>query len=1069
MVRKFVLSLIVVLGLTLSGFAQNKQVSGSVIDEKGEPIYLATLYVEGTTIGTTTDADGRFSISVPADGVISASYMGYATQSVPVAGNSNFDFVLVPDATALEDVVIVAFGTAKKEAFTGSAKVVESDDISKVQSSNVANALVGRVSGVQTSSSSGNLGSAPSIRVRGFSSINASQDPLWVVDGVPYSGDLNNLNTADIESMTVLKDAASNALYGSRGANGVIMVTTKKAKHGEAVVTFDGKIGVNSKATKTYDVISDPGQYYETHYTALYNEALSRLGNAAQAYAEVSSRLTGNGDGGLGYNVYTVPSGENLIGTNGRLNPNATLGAYVTNKNDETYYITGDDWMDEAYTTGIRQEYNVSVSASNERGSFYGSVGYLDNNGIIKGSTFERLTARLRADYQAKDWLKVGGNMSYTNFNSSAGNSNEGASGSTANIFAFASNIAPIYPVYLRDANGEVMYDANGWKMYDFGNGDNNGLTRAVMVNSNALQTSWLDQQLSEGNAFTASGFADFFLAKGLKFTVNGNSTIDETRFTSISNQFYGQFEPTGGNVTVAHQRSMDINLQQLLTYNFSIGDSNFDALIGHEYNNSKITYVGASKSNMFSYDNFELDGAVVDAQMATSYTSEYNTEGYFARMQYDLRDKYYASASFRRDASSRFHPDHRWGNFWSVGGAWIMSRENFLAGNENWLDMLKFKLSYGSQGNDGIGSYRYTDTYTLENNDGEIAIVFGTKGNENITWETNTNFNTGFEFSMLQSRFGGNVDFFSRKTSDMLFFFPVPSSLGYSGYYDNVGDMMNYGLEVELYTDIIRTENFRWSFDINASLVKNKLTHLSEANKSYSIDGYEGFISSDYYYAEGLPLYSFYMREYAGVDQTTGEALYYYDVEGADGTVTREKTTDYANADRYLVGGAMPDVYGGFSTSVSAYGFDATIAFTYQIGGQVYDGGYASYMASPVATQLGNNYHTDILDSWTPENSDSDIPRFFYSDQYGTSLSTRFLTDASYLNISNINVGYTIPQHITKTYGVTSLRLYVACDNVAYWSQRQGLDPRFSFSGSTNNSNYAPIRTISGGINLVF
>ncbi len=397
------------------------------------------------------------------------------------------------------------------------------------------------------------------------------------------------------------------------------------------------------------------------------------------------------------------------------------------------------------------------------------------------------------------------------------------------------------------------------------------------------------------------------------------------------------------------------------------------------------------------------------------------------------------------------------------------MSREDFMSGSEGWLDMLKYKASYGSQGNDGIGDYLYTDTYYLANNDGEIAIVFNSKGNENITWETNTNFNTGFEFSMFQGRFGGNVDYFTRKTTDMLFFFPVPSSLGYTGYWDNVGDMMNYGLEVELYADIIRTENFRWSFDINASLVKNKVTYLSDSNKSYSIDGYDGFISGNYYYAEGLPLYSFYLREYAGVDQSTGEALYYKDVENADGSISREKTTDYTSADSYLVGSAMPDVYGGFSTSISAYGFDASIAFTYQIGGLVYDSGYASYMSSPIATSTGGNYHKDILDSWTPDNTDSDIPRLYYTDIYGTATSSRFLTDASYLNISNINVGYTLPQHITKSYGVNSLRIYVACDNVAYWSQRQGLDPRYSFSGSTNNNNYAPIRTISGGINLVF
>ncbi len=1071
MVRKFILSFIAVLAVTLSSMAQNKQISGSVLDDTGAPVYGATVIIEGTHTGTTTSADGKFSLSVPESANISVEFIGFQTQIIPVAGQKEFDIMLVHEATEMDDVIVVAFGTAKKEAFTGSAKVLESDDIGKVQSSNVANALTGRVSGVQTTNSSGSLGSSPSIRVRGFGSINADQSPLWIVDGVPYSGDLNNLNTADIESMTVLKDAASNALYGSRGANGVIMVTTKKAKFGEAVINFDARVGVNSKATKTYEVITDPGEYYETHYKALYNEAYDRLGSTSLAHNEAIGRLTNSGDGGLGYNIYTVPSGETLIGSNGKLNPNATLGNTVTGKDGNDYYLTSDNWMDEAYQTGIRQEYNLSVSASNDRSSFFASVGYLDNQGIIQDSSLERLTGRLKADYQAKDWLKVGGNMSYTNFNSSAGNSSadEGSSSSTANIFAFASTIAPIYPVYLRDGDGNIMVDSNGWQMYDYGNGDNNGMTRPTLQDSNALQTSWLNKSLGDGNAFSASGYADVMLAPALKFTANASTTIDESRFTTSYNQFYGQFASSGGSITVSTQRTQDYNLQQLLSYNFDVKGSSFDVLVGHEYSREYLAYLTGSKSNMFSYDNLELSGAVVDSQSASSFTGDYNTEGYFARMQFESASKYYASASFRRDASSRFHPDHRWGNFWSVGGAWIMSKESFLEGNESWLDNLKYKFSYGSQGNDGIGDYvynrynLYTDLYTLANNDGEIAISFATKGNEDITWETNANLNTGFEFSMFQGRFGGNIDYFNRKTTDMLFYFSVPSSLGYSGYYDNVGDMVNSGFEVELYTDIIRTQNVRWSFDINMSFIKNKITYLAEANKTYSIDGHDGYVSGNYFVAEGLPLHTFYTYEYAGVDKSTGEALYYYDNE--DGT--RSTTTEYAEADRYIQGTAMPDVYGGFSTSVAAYGFDASIAFTYQIGGLVYDSAYQSFMSSPTSSSLGTNYHVDLADAWSEDNTDSDIPRFYYTDT--TDSSSRFLTDASYLNISNINVGYTLPQDFTKGYGINSFRIYLACDNVAYWSQRQGLDPRYSFSGSTTNSSYAPIRTISGGINVIF
>ncbi len=1071
MVRKIVLSLIVVLGVTLSSFAQNKQISGSVFDATGAPVLGAAVTVENNTAnGVSTDANGKFAMSVPADAVICVSSLGYVTQQRAVQDAKDFNFVLAQDATALDDVVVVAFGTAKKEAFTGSAKVVESEEISKVQTTSVANALIGRVAGVQTTSSSGSLGSSATIRIRGFGSINASNNPLWVVDGVPYDGDLNMINTSDIESMTVLKDAASNALYGSRGANGVIMVTTKKAKRGEARVTFDAKVGVNAKATQNYDVITDAGEYYEMHYSALKNSRTNAGYSDAEAHTWAASNLTGDSNGGLGYNVFNVPEGEYLIGSNGKLNPNAAYGNLVTGADGNEYLLTGDNWMDEAYMTGIRQEYTVTVSAANDRASFYGSMGYLDNKGIIEKSYYQRLTGRLKADYQAKNWLKVGANMAYTNYTSSDGNDEEGESGSSANVFAYTS-IAPIYPVYIRDGEGNVMIDEYGYQMYDYGDAANYPNYRSYLQGSNALQGAWLDESLYEGNAMNATTFADFTITDGLVFTVNGGMSMDQYDYTSLASPYYGQFAPTGGYIWKSHNNSMSYNTQQLLNYNKSVGDHTFGLLLGHEYNASTFKTIYGTTSNVFSTGNLELSGAVVDGQGAGSYTSEYNTEGYFARAQYDYQSKYFLSGSFRRDASSYFAPQNRWGNFWSVGGAWILSKEDFLADTSDWLDMLKYKISYGSQGNDGIGSYKYTDTYSLGNNDGEIAVLFSSKGNEDITWETNANFNTGVEFALFKGRFGGNVDYFYRKTTDMLTYFSVPSSLGYSGYYDNVGDMVNKGLEIELYVDIIKTKDLTWSFDINASFIKNEITYIAEKNKTINVEGYDGYYAGTYFYGEGASLYTRYMPTYAGVDQSTGLSMWYVNEVDDEGNETGNKTTttSYSEADYYLQDTSIPDVYGGFSTSVSYKGFDASIAFTYQIGGTVYDSGYAKYMTSPISSSVGYNYHVDLYDSWTPENTDTDIPRFSYQDTYSTSTSSRFLESASYLNISNINVGYTLPQDLTKSFGVNSFRVYLACDNVAYISARQGLDPRYSFTGSSNYSTYAPIRTISGGITLEF
>ena len=1065
MVRKIVLSLIAVFVFLAYATAQNRQISGTVSDANGHPVAGATVIVDGTSLGTTTNTAGEYTLSAPVNGTLVVTFVGFEPQQLPIAGKTRINVTMKEDAQAIDDVIVVAFGTAKKEAFTGSAAVIKSDEIAKVQTSNVATALVGRVAGVQTSSTSGDLGKPPSIRVRGFGSINAGKEPLWIVDGMPYEGDLNNLNTNDIESMTVLKDAASNALYGARGANGVIMVTTKKAKSGDAVVTIDAKWGVNSKALEEYDVITSPAQYYETHFKALYGY-YAQTNPAAKAYALASSGLTSNGTGGLGYNVYTVPEGQALIGTNGKLNPNATLGRKII-YNGQEYWLTPDDWIDEAYQSAFRQEYNVNISGATERSSFYASLGYLDNTGIIKSSALERYTARLKADYQAKKWLKVGGNMSYAHFSNSNGNSNEGSASSTANIFAFSAQMPPIYPVYIRDGSGRIMVDDNGYQMYDYGDKGNAGLTRPLLPGANGLQTSWLNKKKAEGNAFSGSGFVDISLYKGLKLTVNGSTNIDETRTTYLNNQYYGQFAEAGGTISKYHTRDIAYNLQQILNYNETFGKHNVGLMVGHEYYQKKYYYLSGTKSKLFSYDNEELGGAVVDGAGAHSYIDDYNSEGYFMRAQYDYAGRYFVSGSYRRDASSRFHPDHRWGNFWSVGAAWLLNQENWF--DAPWVNLLKLKASYGSQGNDNIGNYLYTDTYSIENNNGEIAVLFGQKGNPNITWETNTNLNIGTEFGFWNNRLSGSVDFFNRKTSDMLFAFSVPSSLGYSSYYANVGDMVNRGVEVELNADLIRTKNVLWSFNLNLTHVKNEVTYLAPEHKSTTVEGYKGYIDGSYFVGEGLPLYTYYLRSYAGVDPETGASLWYKDVKGDDGKITRTKTSDYTSATRYLHDSAIPSVYGGFSTSVSAYGVDFSISFNYQIGGKVYDSGYASFMSSPYGTTVGTNYHKDILKAWTPENKGSDIPRLQYGDQYTTSVSDRFLTDASYLNISNINVGYTLPSKITQKFGVQKLRVYLACDNVVYWSKRQGLDPRYSFTGATNFSNYSPIRTISGGVTVQF
>ena len=942
-------------------------------------------------------------------------------QEQKVAVKPNVTVYLKSNTELLDEVMVVAYGTAKKSAFTGSASTVKSEEIGKIQSSNVANALSGKVSGVQLNNASGQPGATtPTIRIRGIGSINAGNDPLVILDGVPYDGDMNNISSQDIESMTVLKDAASNALYGARGANGVIIITTKKGNSGKATVTVDAKWGSNSKGVQDYNVITNPAQYYEVYYGSLKNYFMNARGmSAADAHYNAASNMVNPSSSNtytLGYNVYKVPDGQFLIGSNGKLNPNATLGNVVS-YGGQDYLLMPDNWMDEVYNHGLRQEYNVSVSAGTDKSSFYASVSYLNNEGISVNSDFERLTGRLKADYQVKDWLKVGANMAYTHFNSNS-LGEDGSSASSGNVFAIASYIAPIYPFYMRNEQGQVMTDQYGNTMYDYGAGANAGLVRPFLSNANAYAANKMDENNAEGNAMMASGFAEIRFLKDFKFSWNSSVNLDETRQTGFTNPYYGQYASQNGMLYKYHTRSLSYNHQQLLNWKHNFNGHNVEVMLGHEAYRDKYYYLYGSRTNMFDPTNHELSGAITD-NGTDSYTTDYNTEGYFGRVLYDFAEKYFVSASYRRDASSRFHPDNRWGNFWSAGAAWIISKEDFF--DVEWIDLLKLKASYGSQGNDNIGNYLYVNTYDIVNSAGNPAAVPATMGNKDITWETNGNFNAGVEFELFDARLNGSVEYFLRKTTDMLFSFPLAPSFGYSSYFANIGDMRNMGVEVELNATPIKMNDLTWELRLNLTHYKNKISYLPEQRKTMELDGHRGFSSGNYFYGEDLPLYTFRMQKYAGVDEE-GNPLYYMNVTQKDGSITRETTTNYAQADYYNCGTALPDVYGGFGTTLTYKGFDVSVDFNYQIGGQVYDSDYASLMGAPSSGGRGRNWHADILNAWTPENTQTNIPRLQYNDQYTASTSDRFLTNASYLSLQNVNVGYTLPSSWTRNVGIDKI-----------------------------------------------
>ena len=1059
-------------------------VSGTVTSEDdGEPVVGAAVKVEGTNTGTVTDVDGHFQLNAPAGAKLVVSYLGMKPQTVKAGGNMKV--VLVNDNKTLDEVMVVAYGKQKKSSFTGSAAEIKSDKLADRQVANLTQALSGEVAGVQVTVPSGKPGETASVRIRGIGSFSSSNAPLYVVDGVPYDGDISAINPNDIASLTVLKDAAANALYGARGANGVILVTTKSGKTGEAQVTFDAKIGHESRAVSNYDVIKSPATYMEKAYEAIYNSGIGQGLTAEQANQYANRILPTNGDGGVGYTIFTVPDGESLIGMDGKINPKATLGY-----KDSNYTYLPDNWYNEVYNkSNVRQEYNATVSGKGEKISYFTSAGYLNDEGVVKNSGFERFTTRSKVDYQVKPWLKLTSNVAYTHYNSSYSvtNKNDWNSTSSANIFYVANFMSPIYPLYVRDANGNIMKDGNGFTMYDYGDGK--GLTdyagnRTFMSGSNPASSGQLDKNKYSADVLSGRWGAEFDIYDGLTFNYNLGLDIDHTNRSTLYNAFYGQYAGMGGSIYKYAYTTKAINHQFLLNYSHDFGKHSVTALLGHERYDFMTSELYGNKNKLYFPDVMELDNALKTPTTSSS-TDRYSTRGWFGRVQYNYDEKYFASVSYRRDGSSRFAKDSRWGDFGSVGAAWVISKEAFMQPTEDWLTFLKYKISYGVQGNDNLllqGSsspnyYPYEDIYRVVNLNDEAATALYVKGNPDITWETSYSFNTGFDFNFWNGKLSGSVEYYNRTTDDLLYYMPVAVSNGYAYFPKNVGKVRNFSFEFDLNSDVYKTKDITVSLYANATTMTNRIEKLAPELKGRWIDGTS-------LYREGGSMYNYYMRKFAGVytgsdaDKASlvdgeaaekGQALYYVDQTDANGKVTGvKKTANWATATQYELGDRLPDVYGGFGVKVAAYGFDFSICTSYQLGGKCRDWGYQSLMHAGSANDAGSGWHKDILNSWSEKNPNSNIPRVDSDDQYANATSDRFLVSSNYLDIDNISFGYNFPRTWVNRIGLKGLRLYFTADNVALFAKRKGLDPRQSYSSATG-MNYSALRTVSGGVTVKF
>ena len=1102
-------------------------VKGTVISaDDGEPLPGAAVKVLGQKTGTTTNMDGQFTIQVPAEGArLEFSHIGMLPRVIKA--RNGMQIALDTDNQLLDEVMVIGYGTTKRSTFTGSAVEIKSEDIANHVSATATGALVGKVAGIQATGVGAGPGSAPTIRIRGFGSFNASQTPLYVIDGVPMVQGLATVNPNDIESMSVLKDASATAIYGSRGANGVILITTKKARgKQDAEVTFDAKWGSNSRLIPQYDVISDPGQYYETQFASLYNWRKLTGSSDQDAYRWANANLYNSSNGGLGYQVYTVPEGQNLIGTNGKLNPNATLGY-----SDGEYYYTPDDWYNSAYHHTFRQEYNASVSGGSDRLSYYAGVGYLNDGGPVDNSKYERYTGRTNVEYRAKKWLTLNTNMAYTHGISESPYYTD-TYGSSGSLFYVTNSIGPIYPMYVRNADGSLKVE-NGVQIYDRGQ---TNFSRPSIV-GNAVGDNAYDRRKTFSDVFTGMWKATVTPIEGLNISAQLSAQSINSRQNILYSRF-GSDAADDGAAEVTHSRAFDVNQQYMANYTKTFAEKhNLGILIGYEQEKRVDQDFSGSNDHLFNPYIGELDNAKAHKnEDVSSSTDRLMRQGIIGRVSYDYAERYFFDADFRRGASSIFAPGHRWGNFGGFGLGWQINKEAFMKDVE-WVDLLKAKVSFGANGNDGgMGWHPYADTYVTSYNEetGEYSINLGAKGNEDLTWEKKKMWNFGLDFSLFKYRLNGTLEVYTGRTTDLLYtrILPLSSGIKANNYSANVGTLLNRGVELSLNGDIFRTKDIKWN--VNVAFGHNHNEFLEIDPKDDAAGGIKG---GNRIIRVGGSITEAYMLKYAGTYNGSytgdafavnkwdynfqdGQALYWKEelmmqpvlvpqldekgneMKAADGSTVMTNKLDAQGrivyeqvldadgnpvktgreivvnsidqADKFDLGDIQPKVIGGFGTTFEAYGIDLSAQFSFQLGGKTYDGGYAQLMNNGL--NKGQNMHKDLLDAWSTDNPNSDIPRLSYGDNDAISQSAidRYLTNSNYLSLNNLTVGYTFPKKWMQKLQVRSLRVYFGGENLFLLTARKGFDPRTtsgigSYTDGAGNGLYATMRTVTAGIQLKF
>jgi len=1011
-----ILSILLLMGgLTL--FAQTRQVSGTVISaEDNQPIPGVSVYVKGTTVGTITNINGEYTLDVPSNATdLVFSFVGMKSLELPITGPV-INATLEPDVLGLEEVLVIAYGRIRKESLTGSASVIDSKAIESRSLSSVAQVLTGSAPGVV------------------------------VLDGAEYSGSMSSINPMDIESITILKDASSTALYGSRAANGVIIITTKKGKKGGEFlqVNFKAQGGLIDHALPYYPSVN-AFDYYELQAEAFaqsryWSGADATIEDArAYAYENIYSQLR--------YNPFVGTPNDEIVGSDGKINPNAKIG------------FPDLDWYEAAKQTGYRQNYDLSLSGGSSKTSYYYSLGYLDERGYTIQSDFERLNTRFNIDYTVKDWLQIGANIYASLVNSDIGTSN---SATYANPFRNARMTAPIYPVFLVDqATGEYLLDGAGQKQYDDG-----GLySRPINQGRNAIaELNWNSDDYKRNNMGNRV-FATFSILDGLSATINASADIQNYQYKGYENPKIGDGAPTARMDESRYTRT-SVNFNQLINYEKTFnGVHNISALIGHESYSRKYTYQRGFKNQFIVTGIYELNN-FVNTSTNTSYTTDKRTEGYLGRLKYNYDNRYYVEGSYRRDGSSAFHEDVRWGNFYSVGGSWRISEEQFMK-SVDWVNNLKIRASYGEVGNDNIGSYGYQALYETYPNATSPGLRWSTVGNTALTWEVNRTFDVALEFSLF-NRLNGSVEWYDRRSDELLYEMPLPSSMGLLDQPRNIAALYNRGVEINLNGDLIRTKEFRWNMSLMGATNKNEITSIPEP-----------FVTGTKRWSEGHSIYDFWLRKYYDVDPDDGATRFHVweDVTDEEGNVIGTRLAYDENGDPvltkdqneagygYVGASAFPDLQGSIGNSLSYKGFTLSALLTYSLGGEMLDGVYQGMLnATP-----GESFHPDIMKSWRNPGDVTDFPRLQYANTNLYATSDFFLISSDYLNIRSVTLSYDIPKRLLNDWGMDALSVFVTGENLYMFTAREGMNPTYNFSGTQSVYAYNPSKSIIIGLNLQF